>query len=126
MFRSAAVTEQELTGAKKALIMSTEQRASNPASLGSFIGAAALSGGSVAISQTAAINSVTMGDVQVGGSMATTVSVVSDSKSKCVFFGKVSRVLDSGDFRVQQKFDSWVVGCINAPRRYQASHNLGA
>jgi len=64
VLRSAAVTEQELTGAKKALIMSTEQRASNPASLGSFIGAAALSGGSVAISQTAAINSVTMGDVQ--------------------------------------------------------------
>ena len=89
------MTEQELTGAKKALIMSTEQRASNPASLGSFIGAAALSGGSVAISQTAAINSVTMGDVQVG-SMAGTVSESQIKK----FLVKVSRVLDSGDFRV--------------------------
>ena len=78
------MTEQELTGAKKALVVSSEQRASNPTSLGSLIGAAALSGGSVALSQTAAINSVTMGDVQVGGK-ATTVSVVSDSKSKCFF-----------------------------------------
>ena len=61
------MTEQELTGAKKALIMSSEQLASNPASLGSFIGAAALSGGSISVNQAAAINSITMGDVQVSG-----------------------------------------------------------
>jgi len=64
VLRSAAVTEQELTGAKKALIMSSEQCASNPAILGSFIGAAALSGGNISVNQAAAINSVTMGDVQ--------------------------------------------------------------
>ena len=63
--RSAAVTEQELAGAKKALILASEERASNPASLGAFIGAAAISGGSVAATQAAAINTVALGDVQV-------------------------------------------------------------
>jgi len=62
--RSAAVTEQELAGAKKALILASEERASNPASLGAFIGAAAISGGSVAATQAAAINTVALGDVQ--------------------------------------------------------------
>merc|ERR1711974_337069 len=38
VLRSAAVTEQELTGAKKALVMASEERASNPASLGSLLG----------------------------------------------------------------------------------------
>ena len=67
IFRSAAVTEQELTGAKKALVLASEERASNPAALGSLLGASALSGGAVSLGQAAAINSVSMGDVQVSG-----------------------------------------------------------
>ena len=71
--RSAAVTEQELTGAKKALVLASEERASNPAALGSLLGASALSGGAVSLGQAAAINSVSMGDVQVSGDyLATT------------------------------------------------------
>ena len=100
-FRSAAVTEQELTGAKKALVMSSEQRASNPTSLASHIGSAALSGGSVAISQTAAINSVTMGDVQVSGSEPATIS--GPPRSKIMI-----KSLNNEDCRVRQKFDSEV------------------
>ena len=65
IFRSAVVTEQELTGAKKALVLASEERASNPAALGSLLGASALSGGAVSPGQAAAINSVSMGDVQV-------------------------------------------------------------
>jgi len=64
VLRSAAVTEQELTGAKKALVLASEERASNPAALGSLLGASALSGGAVSLGQAAAINSVSMGDVQ--------------------------------------------------------------
>ena len=65
IFRSAAVTDQELMGAKKALTLATEEKAANPAALATRVGSAALSGGSIFISQAAAINSVTMGDVQV-------------------------------------------------------------